>query len=243
MVKIRYGNLYCVSLSYSQFFWKYVDSRARIKMANWWPKKQDSNYLISGVYIAVIWKQRDGMEAKPVVFAAGVHGVGKGYLCGKLASIIDGEHITASNLIKNRKKLGSAKAISGIDANQAILVEELAKFDTAKPVVLLDGHFCLYNKEFEIEFLPPALFKELNVSYIVMLICSPSVIIGRLMKRDKNIANLSIFHIDQLQKAELKHSHVISELLNIPITLIDVTDDTTSDLTDLSCKIRESFRL
>jgi len=183
------------------------------------------------------------MKARPVVFAAGVHGVGKGYLCGSLAPIIDGEHITASSLIKNRKELGSAKAISGIDANQAILVEELAKFDTAKPVVLLDGHFCLYNKEFEIEFLSPVLFKELNVSYIVMLICSPSVVIDRLMKRDQNIANLSIFHIEQLQNAELKHSRVISELLDIPIELIDVTDDMTSDLVDLSGKIKECFRL
>lgn len=183
------------------------------------------------------------MEVRPVIFVAGVHGVGKGYFCGKLASMIDGEHITASSLIKNRKVLGSAKAISGIDANQAILVEEFFKFYTAKPIVLLDGHFCLYNTEFEIEFLPPVLFNELNVSYIVMLTCSPSVVLDRLMKRDKNIANLSISHIEKLQNAELEHSDTISKLLDIPVELINVFDDKTSDLTCLSNKIKERFRL
>ena len=49
------------------------------------------------------------MGARRIVFVAGVHGVGKGYLCGRLAPMIDGEHLSASNLIKNRKVLGQKK--------------------------------------------------------------------------------------------------------------------------------------
>lgn len=57
-----------------------------------------------------------------IIFVAGVHGVGKGYFCKMLAPEIDGHHVAASELIRNRKSLGTAKAIEGIDANQSILV-------------------------------------------------------------------------------------------------------------------------
>jgi len=174
------------------------------------------------------------VENKRNVFVAGVHGVGKGYLCGKLAPMLDGVHITASSLIKGRKALGVAKAITGIDANQAILVEELAKFKAASPFVLLDGHFCLYNKEYEIEPIDVRLFKELSVAYIVMLTCAPSIILNRLVRRDNNASNLSIFHLEKLQNAEIEHSRLISWKLNVPITFLDVSSEDLSYLPRLS---------
>ena len=182
-------------------------------------------------------------DNKNIVFVAGVHGVGKGYLCSRLAPMIDGEHVTASSLIRNRKALGPAKAISGIDANQDILVEELSKFQTAKSVVILDGHFCLYNKEFKIENLSLSLFKELHVSYIVILTCSPALIFESLINRDKDISQFSLSRIAQLQDAELNQSDIISKALCVPIMSIDVTTVTTSDLARLSSDIKSHFRL
>nr|WP_321465128.1 ATP-binding protein [uncultured Desulfobulbus sp.] len=176
-----------------------------------------------------------------IVFVAGVHGVGKGYFCGKLAPILDGLHITASSLIKGRKKLGAAKAISGIDENQAVLVEELAKCKTASPFILLDGHFCLYNKEYEICPIAPCLFNELNVDYIVMLTCIPSVILDRLIRRDKNVSKLSIDKLEKLQTAEVEHSRLVANEINVPITFLDVSGDDLSFLPGLAEMIRSYF--
>lgn len=181
------------------------------------------------------------MKDRHIVFVAGVHGVGKGYLCDRLAPMLDGVHITASSLIINRKELGEAKAISGIDANQAILVEELDKFKTTSPFVLLDGHFCLYNQEYEIQPIAPRLYKELNVAYIVMLTCTPTVILNRLIQRDKNVSNLSISHLDKLQNAEVEHSRLVSGEINVPITFLDVSGEGISCLPGLSKKISSCF--
>lgn len=183
------------------------------------------------------------MGARRIVFIAGVHGVGKGYLCGRLAPMINGEHLTASNLIKNRKVLGEKKAISGIDENQSILVDELAAFKTEKPYILLDGHFCLYNEKHEIELLPEILFEKLNVAYIVTLICPPSTIMERLVNRDKNISNLSLNHIYKLQKFEIEQSHKISNFLKIQNELINVYGDITVYISKLSINIKKNMQL
>lgn len=181
------------------------------------------------------------MEDRRIVFVAGVHGVGKGYLCGKLAPMLGGVHITASSLIKGRKEMGVAKAISGIDANQAILVEELAKFKTTSSFVLLDGHFCLYNQVYEVRPIAPRLFNELNVAYIVMLTCAPTVILNRLIQRDKNVSNLSIYQLEKLQNSEVEHSRLVAEEINAPITFLDVSGDDLSYLPGLAEMIRSNF--
>ncbi|MBM9614711.1 AAA family ATPase [Desulfobulbus rhabdoformis] len=181
------------------------------------------------------------MRTRRIVFVAGVHGVGKGYLCDRLTSMIDGEHVTASGLIKGRKELGVAKAISGIDANQAILVEELAKFKTTSPFVLLDGHFCLYNQEYEVSSIAPRLFKELNVAYIVMITCAPSVILNRLINRDKNVSNLSTTQLEKLQNSEVEHSRLVAEEINVPITFLDVSGDNLRYLPKLAEMIISYF--
>ncbi|MDD2468893.1 MAG: ATP-binding protein [Desulfobulbus sp.] len=181
------------------------------------------------------------MKIRRVVFVAGVHGVGKGYFCDRLSLLIDGEHVTASSLIKGRKELGESKAISGIDANQAMLIEELGKLDVSKPFVLLDGHFCLYNKLYEIQPINRFLFKELNVAYIVMLICDPSVILNRLVQRDNNVSNLSMHHLEKLQNAEVEHARLVSGMLNVPLTFLDVSGDGISSLSELSEEIVSHF--
>ena len=165
------------------------------------------------------------MTKANIFFVAGSHGVGKGHFCRKLSSLIDGDHVTASSLIRKRRKMGVAKAISGIDQNQSILVEELNRYRTSRSCILLDGHFCLYNTKMDIEVLPIELYKALNLSYIVLLTCLPAIIFKRLNQRDGNKSGLSQGDIDRLQDEEIDHAHTIAHSLKIPITQLDVSDE------------------
>lgn len=168
------------------------------------------------------------MTNRKIIFVAGVHGVGKGYCCERLGPIIDGQHIKASGLIRNRKSLGAAKAIEGIDANQSILVEELEQYESEKPYILLDGHFCLFNTKLEIQFLPIALFRELNIDFILLLTCAPKLVMERLSSRDKGASNLTLLNSDKLQNAEISHAYEVSSNLQIPLTKLDTSADVTS---------------
>nr|VFK61483.1 MAG: adenylate kinase [Candidatus Kentron sp. UNK]VFK69103.1 MAG: adenylate kinase [Candidatus Kentron sp. UNK] len=174
----------------------------------------------------------DSTKNRNIIFIAGAHGVGKRHLCEQLAPRLDARHVAASDLIRNRRTFGEAKAISGIDANQAILVEELTAFKTTKSMVLLDGHFCLYNADFEIEPLPSEVFRALNVAYTVLLTCNPAEIMARLIKRDRKTSGFSLEKVERLQLAEQRHAREISEALHIPLTELDVTEKPTPNALD-----------
>jgi adenylate kinase len=165
------------------------------------------------------------MSSPNIIFVGGAHGVGKGYFCRRVAPLIDADHVAASDLIRNRKAMGPAKAIPGIDANQNILIEELCRYRTSKPFVILDGHFCLYNASMKLEILPIDLYRALRVSFLVLLICTPAVIVERLFLRDRNNSGLSLDDIGQLQKAEIEHARKVALSLNVPIAELDVSAD------------------
>ncbi len=173
------------------------------------------------------------MLKRNIIFIAGVHGVGKGYCCKKLAPIIDGQHISASGLIRNRKSLGAAKTVEGIDVNQSILIEELENYKSDKPYILLDGHFCLFNTKLEIQFLPLVLFSELKIDSILLLTCAPKIIMERLNDRDQGSPNLTRANIEKLQDAEITHANEISLTLRIPLKELDTSTNITSEDIDV----------
>lgn len=177
--------------------------------------------------------------SRAVVFVAGAHGAGKGHFCTNLAPLINAQHLSASSLIRNRKNIGAAKAIVGIDQNQTILVEELRRFESHKSVILLDGHFCLFNEEFYIKQLPSKLFELLSIDYVVLLTCDPTEILNRLQNRDNHASGLSVNNIKCLQAAERTHSRNVSDALCIPVTEIDVTTEPLDlRLSELASEIR-----
>lgn len=165
------------------------------------------------------------MDHRLVVFINGVHGVGKGHLCKILAPIINAEHITASSLIGMRKSLGSAKPITGIDANQSILVEEFRLLESSKNTILLDGHFCLFDSELRIQYLPIALFRALDVAHVISLTCSPQTAKDRLEKRDGEGLGLALKCITELQLAESRHSRMVASELGLSMSELDTTKE------------------
>lgn len=183
------------------------------------------------------------MKNKNVSFVTGAHGVGKGYLCGKLAPMLNAEHITASSLIRKRKLLGPAKAVEGIEANQIMLIEEFFGLSTAKPIILLDGHLCLYDSRNKINALPVSLFLELGVKSIVLVVCDPNEIFARINKRDHGMSALSLNQLDVLQAAEKECSQLISQSLCIPLIEVECTQELTSEaLKSVANKIERDFQ-
>ncbi|WP_148715043.1 AAA family ATPase [Chitinolyticbacter meiyuanensis] len=159
---------------------------------------------------------------KITAFVGGAHGAGKGHFCSALAPRIKAEHYSASSLIRGRKDIGPAKAVDGIDNNQAILIEEFSKLQATTPRVILDGHFCLYNLRMEIEPIPAEVYRLLGINHILLLTAEPEIIYSRLQQRDGSNVSLSIQQVANLQEAEAQHAHKVGVSLGLTVLQLDV---------------------
>ncbi len=131
---------------------------------------------------------------KKVVFISGVHGAGKGTLCRKLDDQLGIKSYSASELIKrNSDYIEDSKLVDSTDKNQAALIRGLASIDADR--LLLDGHFCLLNKNMEIIELDYGVFDAMSLSLVVFVECEPEELQRRLMARDQ-----SSFSVELLRK-------------------------------------------
>ena len=100
-----------------------------------------------------------------VIFLAGVHGVGKGFLGAPVASSMGVAHLTASQLIREEKgqaTWGLDKKTSDLDDNQLALIRAVAQRRLTHPSILLDGHFVLRDAQGVLTPLATSVFKELH---------------------------------------------------------------------------------
>jgi len=68
---------------------------------------------------------------KKIIFVAGIHGVGKTYLCQSLKESIGIDHFSASQLISEfkREKFSSTdKSVKNINNNQELLLKAIEKY-------------------------------------------------------------------------------------------------------------------
>lgn len=147
------------------------------------------------------------------VFVAGIHGVGKTYLCESFSSRAAIPHRSASALIKSQRQRvdwGKDKLVSGIDENQQALVTAVGECLSENADLLLDGHFVLKDASSNFIKLAPSIFTSLAITAIVLIEHTPTVIASRLSERDgtANPGDISGFLI-----AEREHSKLVSEAL------------------------------
>ncbi|MFV5535493.1 ATP-binding protein [Acinetobacter pittii] len=176
------------------------------------------------------------MNNHQIFFIAGVHGVGKDTLCKELSSILPADHLTASDLIKKRKKIEISKTVSKVLSNQEILLKEFSFYKPQFPYILLDGHSCLIDSNKKIVKLSTSLFKELKVNKIVLLKAEPEIIHNRLVSRDGNNSILTLNDISDLQQAEVEHSKFIANELEIKFIEFDVSKNTEKNQLQLLAK-------
>ncbi|WP_168154270.1 ATP-binding protein [Acinetobacter junii] len=163
------------------------------------------------------------MVNKDITFVAGVHGVGKSTLCVKLASMANLTHLSASDLIRRRKELDKNKKVINPLDNQEILVQELMNYPLNNKL-LLDGHFCLLDMNERVIKLPIELYKNMEISKILLLRSEAELIYKRVLIRDYGKSGLSLKTINDLQDAEMEHAYRVSEALDIPLLEINVLE-------------------
>jgi adenylate kinase len=174
-----------------------------------------------------------------VIFLAGVHGVGKGFLGTPVANSMGITHLTASQLIREDKgqaTWGNDKKTSDLDDNQLALIRAVAQRRLTHPSILLDGHFVLRNAQGVLTPLATTVFKELHLTGVILLTEGAKIIASRLAMRDNGTPDVQA--ISELAEAELAHAQVVCNELELPLAVIHAP--TLASLTDAVTRLLKS---
>ena len=160
-----------------------------------------------------------------MIFISGVHGVGKSYFCNLVKEITGIECFSASTLIKERKKQGfpADKRVADIDENQLYLLAAVDDLRASLGEFLLDGHFCLLNREGVITRISLDTFTTLKPEAIILLTEDPEIIAQRRQTRDGVEHKAS--DIKAFQDEEAKYAKEVSELLQVPLKISTGSND------------------
>ncbi|WP_287029593.1 ATP-binding protein [Pseudomonas sp. UBA6310] len=141
------------------------------------------------------------------VFVAGVHGVGKSYLCEKYAQTHDVLHESASGLIRKEKdqlNWSADKKVANVDDNQVALASAVHRISEQGHLLLLDGHFVLIDPYSEFIRLPPSVFKDLVITGVVLIEVSPKIISSRLKSRDSTQSAVDIVKFIEAEREQAR---------------------------------------
>jgi len=155
-----------------------------------------------------------------MIFIGGVHGVGKTTFCLNVKEKLGLNFYSASGLISKYKKheFPKNKFVSDIDGNQYKLISIKKILDEKENQYLLDGHFCLFDSNGNLQRINSLFFKELAPDAIVLLTEEPSIIAERRKQRDAIECNEEDIQICQI--AEMEYGKNIADLLSIPIFIL-----------------------
>lgn len=160
-----------------------------------------------------------------MIFISGVHGVGKSYFCKELKAATGIESYVSSKLIGEMKNVSfeTDKKTGDIDDNQNYLLEAVEKLKELNPYFVLDGHFCLLDKEGTITRIPEQTFIDLQPEAIVLLTEDVEIIAKRRMDRDG--IEIDLEETQKFQDAEITYATEIAQKLGVPIKISAESDD------------------
>lgn len=154
-----------------------------------------------------------------VIFVAGVYGVGKSTLCNKLSSATGIPAFSAGDLISdiNGETYGRNKVVKDAKNNQDILISAVdAKLEEC-PHFLLAGHFCIVDKDNEVELLPEYVFSKLHLSQIILLEANVLRIAENINGRDHRTYPAQT--LEWLIACERSQAQRVAKELKIPLTI------------------------
>lgn len=160
-----------------------------------------------------------------VIFLAGVHGVGKGFLGAPAAKSLGMDHLTASQLIqqeKGRATWSEDKRVAEVDDNQLALIRAITRLHVSEKRILLDGHFVLRDTSGNLTKLPSDIFAQLHIAGAIVLTEEAEIISHRIAGRDGVQANIEA--IVELAAEEALHAENVCRQLQIPLTIIHSPD-------------------
>lgn len=188
-----------------------------------------------------LWKEQNARG--PVVFVAGVHGVGKTTLCEGYAKTHAVQHKSASQLIRDEKASAltkSGKLVKDIAGNQRLLIEAVQNLKSTGEILLLDGHFALLNAKNVPQPLPKDVFADLGINAVIAIHDKPSAIAARLTVRDTEALDAST--IADLQAMELLQAEKVCRELCIPFFKIRSFDQESFSETISKISLQRHWR-
>lgn len=154
------------------------------------------------------------------VLVAGVHGVGKSYLCQQYEAEFSAIHESASELIRKERALDHwsiDKKTSDIDVNQIALTYAVKRICSTGQSLLLDGHFVLIGEFADLIPISISTFENLSISGVVLIEAAPSAISSRLSARG---LFESVVDIDHFAQAERAHARAVCDQLDISLHIL-----------------------
>lgn len=166
------------------------------------------------------------------IFLAGVYGVGKSTIGKKLNDLTNIPFYSASDLISeiNGETYGANKAVKNKNTNQKILSKAIQKklnFDTT---IILAGHFCIFDKECNIDILPISVFKQLTIEKIILLETDSTTIFDNIANRDSK--EYSMDSLNSIIAKEKEYAISTANQLNVPLYIHHMTFN-NSDVSSL----------
>lgn len=157
---------------------------------------------------------------KEIIFIGGIHGSGKGRICETLKVETNLIHLTASEVIKwSELSKKEDKKVKNIHETQNRLIINLKKIIQDNKLYLLDGHYCLLNKNGIPEKIPIQTFKEINPLKLILVIAEPIIIKERLENRDSKTYSIEL--VEEFQNLEINYAKEVSQVLEIPFIIIN----------------------
>jgi len=154
---------------------------------------------------------------KKIIFVAGIHGVGKTYLCQRLKESMDVDHFSASQLIsefKSEKLSSTDKSVKNINNNQEVLLKAIEKYIQPTRPTLLDGHCCLLNSDHGVERIPIETFIGIEPCSVIVLYDEISSVVEKISGRDGVFYDAKL--LSYFQDEEIKYAKEIAERLRVP---------------------------
>ncbi|CAN7286887.1 ATP-binding protein [Pseudomonas brassicacearum] len=158
------------------------------------------------------------------VFVAGVHGVGKSFLCQRYADEFSVAYESASGLIRKERALADwsvDKKVKDVDGNQLALKSAVQRIVKGGQQLLLDGHFVLINGASDFVKLEASVFQNLEIAGVVVLEAEAHLIESRLAARDSTKSTVDISVFLDLERAQARK---VCQELGIPFHILQQPD-------------------
>lgn len=169
---------------------------------------------------------------RKIILFSGIHGTGKNFILDEIKEYLDISIFSASDLIKKYSNSYSDidKKVNNISLNQEYLIKSINTF-IDDDFFILNGHFCLFDNNYNIIKIDKDIFIKLNLCKIILITEKISRIQTRLKNRDNILLDYSI--LENFQNTEKEYSKEISKFLNVPLLIIEYSNNKNiSDIID-----------
>lgn len=152
-----------------------------------------------------------------IIFAGGIHGVGKSTLFREIATTLAINYLSASEVLRWSELNSDAKNKKVVDIpdTQRRLLNGLQAIVKPDQVYLLDGHFSLFNKDGDIISVPMSTFEKMRPNMLVIITAAVAGIKNALERRDGRYYDLQ--RLSSLQANEENYAMQVSLHLHVPL--------------------------